>query len=119
MDKRGQVVQRLRLQLLHRERRELQRGKSVEISFTDCIIYSATGAAGTRGIKLRSPGGTTFYSEGWSFATSTCRQLRDQHDVTDVFAYQVVGGYHGVAGALSATRPAMRSSSRPRATQSH
>jgi hypothetical protein len=77
--------------------------KSVEINFTDCIIYSATGAAGTRGIKLRSPGGTTFYNEGWSIATSTVDNFEISHDVTDVFVYQVVGGYHGVNAALSAT----------------
>lgn len=76
---------------------------AVEITFENCICYGATGAAGTRGVQLRSTGGTTFYSQGWSFIGGTWDNFEIVHDVTDVFAYQVVGGYHGVAGALSAT----------------
>jgi hypothetical protein len=76
---------------------------AVEISWINCICYGATGAAGTRGVQLRSTGGTTFYSQGWSFVGGTWDNFEIVHDVTDVFAYQVVGGYHGVAGALAAS----------------
>jgi len=74
-------------------------GKCVEVMIADSIIYSATGAAGTYGIKLRSTGGTTYYNEGWSITNSTIDNFEISHDITDVFVYQVTGGYTGAIAA--------------------
>jgi hypothetical protein len=78
-------------------------GKCVAIMLSDSILFSATGAAGTAGIKLRSTGGTIHYNEGWQIVNCTIDNYEISHDITDIFAYQITGGYHGVNGALSAT----------------
>jgi hypothetical protein len=72
-------------------------GKCVEVMVSNHIIYGATGAAGTAGVKLRSTGGTTYYNEGWSFVNGTIDNFEISHDVTDCFVYQVTGGYTGAA----------------------
>jgi hypothetical protein len=73
-------------------------GKCVEVKFTKSIIYSSTGAAGTYGIKLRSPGGTSFYNEGWHFTDCTIDNFETTFDVTDIFVLTVTGGYLGSIG---------------------
>jgi len=78
-------------------------GKCVEVMVSDSIIYSASGIAGTYGAKLRSTGGTAYYNEGWSFVGCTMDNFEITHDVTDVFVYQITGGYHGTNATLSAT----------------
>lgn len=78
-------------------------GKCVEVMISDSILFSATGAAGTFGIKLRSTGLTTYFNEGWSIVNSTVDNFEITHDITDVFVYQVLGGYHGCNAALSST----------------
>jgi hypothetical protein len=78
-------------------------GKCVEVAVSNSIIYGATGIAGTRGIQLRSTGGTTFYNEGWSIVNTTVDNFEISHDITDVFVYQVIGGFHGVNPTLAAT----------------
>ncbi|ALV06707.1 hypothetical protein [Roseateles depolymerans] len=78
-------------------------GKNVEAMISDSIIYSSTGVAGTYGIRLRSTGGTTYYNEGISVVNCTVDNFEISHDISDCFVYQVIGGYHGVAGALAAT----------------
>jgi hypothetical protein len=70
---------------------------SVEINFTDCIIYSATGVAGTVGVKNRSPGGGAYYSQGWNFKGCTVDNFEITFDVTDMFAFQVGDSYIGSA----------------------
>jgi hypothetical protein len=72
-------------------------GKCVEVMVSDSIIYGATGAAGTAGIKLRSSGGGAFYNEGWSFTNCTIDNFAVSHDVTDVFVYTMTGGYAAAA----------------------
>jgi hypothetical protein len=76
--------------------------KGVEICFTDCIIFGATGAAGTVGVKLRSPGGTTFYNEGWEFKSCVVDGFETGHDLTDFFEYKIIGGHHGCNLAAAA-----------------
>lgn len=78
-------------------------GKCVEIYWSNCILFSATGAVGTFGIKLRSTGGTTFYNEGWVFTNCTIDNYEISMDITDIFAFQVANCYVGVNAALSPT----------------
>lgn len=70
-------------------------GKNVAVMIANSIIYSATGGAGTFGIKLRSNGGTSYYNEGWSVINSTIDNFDTTFDVTDVFTFQINGGYYG------------------------
>lgn len=71
-------------------------GKCVEVFVDKTIIYSATGAAGTYGVKLRSPAGA-YYNEGFHFTDCTIDAFEKSFDVTDIFALTVTGGYHGAA----------------------
>jgi hypothetical protein len=68
-------------------------GKNVEVMVSNSIIYSATGAAGTYGIKLRSTGGTSFYNEGWNFVNCTIDNFELTFDVADIFVLQVLNSY--------------------------
>lgn len=78
-------------------------GACVEVMVSDSIIYSATGVAGTSGIKLRSTGGTTYYNQGWSIVNSTIDNFEISNDVSDCFVYTITGGYTACAAALAAT----------------
>ena len=78
-------------------------GKNVECYFHKCIIYGATEDAGTYGVRLRSPGGTSFYNEGWEFFGCTIDHFDNTFDVTDIFNLNVVSGFIGCkAGGYSA-----------------
>lgn len=68
-------------------------GKCVEVHIAKSIIYSATGAAGTYGIKLRSTGGGAAYNEGWHIDTCTIDAFDVTFDVTDIFALTVNNSY--------------------------
>jgi len=81
----------------------LASGACIEVMCSDSIIYSATGASGTRGIQLRSTGGTTYYNQGWSFVDCTIDNFEITHDVSDVYVYEVAGGYTGCNAALAAS----------------
>jgi hypothetical protein len=74
-------------------------GKCVEVKIHKCIIYSSTGVAGTYSVKLRSPGGTSYYHEGWHFTDCTIDNAEVGFDVTDVFVLTVNGGYLGRASS--------------------
>jgi hypothetical protein len=78
-------------------------GANVAVMISDSIIYSATGLAGTYGIKLRSTGGTSYFNQGWQIVNSTIDNFEISHDISDVFAYTVTGGYHGCNATLSPT----------------
>lgn len=71
-------------------------GKCVEVFVDKSIIYSATGAVGTYGVKLRSPAGT-YYNEGFHFTDCTIDNFEKSFDVNDVFVLTVTGGYMGAA----------------------
>jgi hypothetical protein len=71
-------------------------GKCVEIFADKTIIYSATGAAGSYGVKLRSPAGA-YYSEGWHFTDCLVDAFEKSFDVNDVFVLTYTGGYAGAA----------------------
>jgi Pectate lyase superfamily protein len=72
-------------------------GKCVEVKVSKSIIYSSSGGAGTYGVKLRSPGNTTYYNEGWHFTDCTIDNFAKTFDVTDIFVLTVTGGYVGSA----------------------
>jgi hypothetical protein len=68
-------------------------GKCVEVMVHKTIIYSSTGAAGTYGVKLRSPSATSYYNEGWSFTDCTVDAFETAFDVEDIFVLTVHGGF--------------------------
>ena len=70
-------------------------GKCVEVKVTKSIIYGATGEAGTYGLKLNSPAGTSFYNEGFHFTDCTIDNFNTTFDVTDIYALSVTGGHIG------------------------
>lgn len=72
-----------------------QNGKHVEWNFTKCVLFSSTGAAGTYGIRQRSPGGTTFVNEGTHFTDCTIDNFEKAFDTTDIFTLTVTSGYIG------------------------
>jgi hypothetical protein len=79
-------------------------GKCVEVRFSNCIIYGATGSAGTFGVKLRSTGGTTSYNEGWHFVNCPAiDNFEISFDVTDIFVMTVADSYIGVNAGLSSS----------------
>ena len=74
-------------------------GKHVEFYAHKTIIYSATGAAGTYGVKLRSQGGGIKYNEGWEFTECLVDNFATSLDITDIFQMNWIGGFLGcVAG---------------------
>jgi hypothetical protein len=70
-------------------------GKCVEVAVQKSIIYGSTGSTTTSGIKLRSPGGTSYYNEGWSFTDCTLDNFNKTFDVTDIFVLTNTSGYTG------------------------
>lgn len=78
-------------------------GACVEVMISDSILFSATGVAGTFGLKLRSTGGTIYYNQGWSIVNSTIDNFEIGNDVSDCFVYTVTGGYTACNAALAAT----------------
>lgn len=70
-------------------------GKCVEVKATKSIIYGATDEAGTYGLKLNSPAGTSFYNEGFHFTDCTIDNFNTTFDVTDIYALSVTGGHIG------------------------
>lgn len=72
-------------------------GKCVEVMVHKTILYSSTSAAGTYGLRLRSPGGTTYYNEGFHLADCTIDAFEKAFDVTDIFVLTASGGYAGCA----------------------
>lgn len=78
-------------------------GANIAVMISNSIIFSATGTSGTRGIKLRSTGGTVYYNQGWQVVNSTVDNFEISHDIADVFDYSITGGYHGCNASLAAT----------------
>lgn len=78
-------------------------GKTVEVHITSSLFFGATGAAGTYFAKLRSTGGTTFYSEGWHIDTCTIDNYEIVFDVTDLYVMTVSNSYLGVAAPFIST----------------
>jgi hypothetical protein len=70
-------------------------GKCVEIKVSKSIIYSSTGAAGSYGVKMRSPAGGGYFNEGWHFTDCTVDNFEKSFDVTDIFALTCTAGYYG------------------------
>jgi hypothetical protein len=70
-------------------------GKCVEVMFDKCIIFSATGAAGTYCFKLSSSLGTNLYNEGWTISDSTTDAAENAFDIADVFVFEVDNSYIG------------------------
>ena len=74
-------------------------GKINEIFIAKSFIFSSSAAVGTYGVKLRSPGGSIYYNEGWIISDSTVDGFELAFDVEDVFDLQVANSYIGTAGS--------------------
>jgi hypothetical protein len=70
-------------------------GKHVEIYFQKTMLYSATKAPGTSGVRLRSSGGGRYYNEGWELTDCLVDQFEKSLDVTDIFYLGVTSGFIG------------------------
>lgn len=69
-------------------------GKCVEWKVNKSILFSATGAVGTRGLVLKSPGGGAAYHEGWHFTDCTIDNY-EKNEIDDIFVFTLNGGYLG------------------------
>jgi len=69
-------------------------GKCVAVMVDKSILYGSTDAS-EFGVRLRNPGGSSFYSEGWQFSDSTIDGFATSFDVTDIFVLSVTGSYVG------------------------
>ena len=70
-------------------------GANVAIYVANSEIFGSTGAAGTYGVKLRSPGGTSYFNQGWTFVNCTLDNFINTFDISDIFVFQVTSCYIG------------------------
>ena len=73
----------------------LSNGANVEVFITNSLFYGSTGASGTYGIKLRSPGGTSYFNQGFAVNNCTLDNFNNTFDISDVFVFQVNNCYIG------------------------